>query len=178
VLYEWLGKVIERLSLSEPSFAGGLFPWVPVLTKDDLYGRPLNLGDAEALLWRFDAATQYTLLLAALAGLYILAMFAAGRARPSTGKRLGLAFGATLLVFQFDSPVMLSSDPFSYALYGRILSIYHANPYVQLPNQFPGDPFLALAYWKDVPSYYGPVWTSACCSFVWLPVSEPSFREC
>ena len=126
-----------------------------MLTKNDLYGRPLNLTDAEALLWRFDAATQYTLLLAGLAGLYCLAFVAVRRIAPDIGKCASLGFGVAFLIFQLDNPVMLSSDPFSYALYGRILGVYHANPYLQIPAQFQGDPFLALAYWKEFPRTTG-----------------------
>jgi hypothetical protein len=60
---------------------------------------------------------------------------------------------------QLDSPTLLSSDPFSYLMYGRIVGIHGGNPYVDTPVAFPGDPVLRLVYWQHVPSFYGPIWT-------------------
>jgi hypothetical protein len=67
---------------------------------------------------------------------------------------LGLAFHVVVVLM----PLILSYDVFNYAMYGRILGIHHANPYVQVPADFPGDPFLRFTHsdWRSVPSVYGP----------------------
>ncbi len=65
-----------------------------------------------------------------------------------------LVFGVTLLLL----PSLPSDDVFSYALYGRISVVHHANPLVATPADFPNDPFLSLVFWRDVRSVYGPVW--------------------
>ena len=57
-------------------------------------------------------------------------------------------------------PLLFSRDVYSYAYYGRIAAVYHANPYVATPLDFPHD---ALARyvgpkWVDTPAVYGPVW--------------------
>jgi hypothetical protein len=58
-------------------------------------------------------------------------------------------------------PVMFSRDVYSYVAYGRIASMYHANPYVQTPLDFPADPILSLVghKWVDTPAVYGPLFT-------------------
>ena len=60
-------------------------------------------------------------------------------------------------------PLLLSRDVFSYSYYGRIVSRYGANPYVQTPASFPHDPLWRFTWpdWRDTPSVYGPL-------FVWL----------
>jgi alpha-1,6-mannosyltransferase len=58
-------------------------------------------------------------------------------------------------------PLLFSRDVYSYAFYGRILAIYHANPYVRTPFSFPSDPLSALAgpKWVATPAVYGPAFT-------------------
>jgi hypothetical protein len=60
-------------------------------------------------------------------------------------------------------PLLLSRDVFSYTYYGRIVSRYGANPYVQTPASFPHDPLWRFTWpdWRATPSVYGPL-------FVWL----------
>ncbi len=71
---------------------------------------------------------------------------------------VGLAHAVVLLL-----PLLYSRDVYSYAIYGRIASIYHANPYVQTPADFPHDllaPFVGPK-WFDTPAVYGPAFTMA-----------------
>jgi len=56
------------------------------------------------------------------------------------------------------TPATFSDDAFSYASYGRLLSVHHVNPYVIPPSAFPKDPTYQLVHWKDTVSIYGPVW--------------------
>lgn len=67
---------------------------------------------------------------------------------------IGLVFVVT--------PAMLSHDIFVYASYGRIISIYHANPYFVTHTAFPNDYLLPLDDWKKAVSAYGPVWLAIC----------------
>jgi hypothetical protein len=56
------------------------------------------------------------------------------------------------------TPAMLSHDIYAYAAYGRMLAIYHTNPYFINLTSFPHDPFYIYDDWKQIPSAYGPVW--------------------
>jgi alpha-1,6-mannosyltransferase len=66
---------------------------------------------------------------------------------------------------------VLSRDVYSYAIYGRIFSVHHANPYVRTPSSFPADPFVSVASpaWVDTRAVYGPafVLTTAGVARVW-----------
>jgi hypothetical protein len=57
-------------------------------------------------------------------------------------------------------PPLFSTDPFSYAMYARFTTVYHANPYVATAQSVaPADPLIPYLYWRDIPSPYGPLWT-------------------
>ena len=59
-------------------------------------------------------------------------------------------------------PLLFSRDVYSYAFYGRIAAVYHANPYVQTPVEFGGDALWPLVgpKWVDTPAVYGPLFTT------------------
>ncbi len=57
------------------------------------------------------------------------------------------------------TPATFSDDVYSYANYGRLLSVHHVNPYVVSPSAYPQDPTYHLVHWKETVSIYGPVWT-------------------
>lgn len=57
------------------------------------------------------------------------------------------------------APYGLSGDVYSYALYGRIFSVYGGSPYLQPPIAYASDPFYSYVFWVHVPSFYGPLWT-------------------
>jgi alpha-1,6-mannosyltransferase len=71
-----------------------------------------------------------------------------------------LGVGAQLAVLLL--PLLFSRDVYSYAFYGRIASVYHANPYVRTPVEFSGDALWPLVgpRWVNTPAVYGPLWTS------------------
>jgi alpha-1,6-mannosyltransferase len=95
---------------------------------------------------------------AGMAGFLIL-LRAAWRGDLSIRVALGLAIafhvGIVLL------PLLISRDVYSYIAHGQIVSMHHANPYVQTPADFPG--FLSRTLvgrqWVDTPSVYGPLFT-------------------
>ncbi len=82
-----------------------------------------------------------------------------GSIPPRTVLWLAVAFHVGLLFL----PLLFSRDVYSYAAQGRIAAIYHANPYVATPADFPRDalaPFVGPK-WFDTPSVYGPLWMQA-----------------
>jgi len=60
-------------------------------------------------------------------------------------------------------PLLLSRDVYSYAYYGRIISEYRGNPFVETPANYPANDLAKLLsfMWRDTPSVYGSV-------FVWM----------
>ncbi len=66
-----------------------------------------------------------------------------------------LLFSLTLLV----QPKLFSDDVFTYIFSGRILTLYHANPFNTAPIQFPADPYLRwVVAGRNAPNLYGPLW--------------------
>ena len=55
---------------------------------------------------------------------------------------------------------LTSSDVFVYIMQGRILGIYHDNPYQHYLSQYPGDPIQPWIFfrWQNTPVVYGPIW--------------------
>jgi hypothetical protein len=96
------------------------------------------------------------LALAAIVLLFFLVVAQARRGRVRSG--VVLAAVALSLAFSVAAPPMLSRDVYSYAAYGRIYAVHHANPYVRLPSDFPADPFVRVASpaWIDTRAVYGP----------------------
>lgn len=83
------------------------------------------------------------------------AWFGAVRAR--TVVWLAVAYHVAILFL----PLLFSRDVYSYAYYGKIAAVYHANPYVATPAEFPADELAAFVgpRWVDTPAVYGPLWT-------------------
>jgi len=61
------------------------------------------------------------------------------------------------------APLMLSSDAWTYWMYGRIATVHDANPYEDPPSEFPDDPAYRWAgeRWRDSTSVYAPGFTLA-----------------
>lgn len=106
------------------------------------------------------ALALYVVALLGASGAAALALAVARRHTQSDRRLLALVLvgalvlGTTLVLL----PALPSDDLFSYILYGRISALHHANPLLQAPSAFPGDPFLALVFWRGVLSVYGPAW--------------------
>ncbi len=60
------------------------------------------------------------------------------------------------------APSTLSHDYAVYAGYGRIIVLYHANPYYTPLSAFPADFFFRLDDWRDAVAAYGPLWLLVC----------------
>ena len=60
------------------------------------------------------------------------------------------------------TPSTLSRDFAVYAGYGRIIILYHANPYYTPLSAFPTDSFFQLDDWRNAVAAYGPLWLLVC----------------
>jgi hypothetical protein len=145
-LYLLLLGVVPDLSSAEPSYAGELFPWVRLLTRD-----MLRRSDT----W---AEARFLLVLVGLFALYGRTLRAVAGRRSGRLEAAVAAAGATFLLLQLAAPALLSTDLFSYVMYGRIFAVYGVDPYSTLPH-YHSDPYEPLSYWKTDPSFYGPLWT-------------------
>ena len=100
------------------------------------------------------------LMVAILASFFLL-LVEARRGRLGLGPAL-IAAGLSLAL-SVAAPVLLSRDVYSYAAYGRMYALHHANPYVRMPSAFPSDPFVAMASpaWIGTRAVYGPAFVLA-----------------
>lgn len=105
--------------------------------------------------------------LVAMFGCYVLAVHAADR----LSARAVLMTIAALYALVLLAPPMLSTDIFSYGAYGRMGTLYGANPYLHGPSTIALDPVYPFigAKWVTTPSAYGPVFTAF--SYVLAPLS-------
>ena len=57
------------------------------------------------------------------------------------------------------TPSRSSNDLWSYTMYGRTVTVHHANPYRRVPADYPSDPFLTRVSprWRHTGSVYGPL---------------------
>jgi hypothetical protein len=83
---------------------------------------------------------------------------------------LATVIAGLALVF---TPSMLSHDAFVYAGYGRLLTVYHENPYFVTLSTHPQDPFTRLDDWNNAPAAYGPVWLIISMLGSWLAGDQP-----
>src|SRR6266496_553257 len=88
---------------------------------------------------------------------------------------LAVAYQIVILLL----PLLLSRDVFSYSYYGRIVSRYGGNPYVQTPANFPQDPLWQFTWpeWRTASSVYGPtfVWLAAAITAVFHSITAEIF---
>lgn len=81
--------------------------------------------------------------------------------RGTVSVRLVIVLVVAYHIVVLSLPLLFSRDVYSYAYYGRIAAVYHANPYVATPSDFPHDPLAPYVgpKWVSTPAVYGPVWT-------------------
>lgn len=70
-----------------------------------------------------------------------------------------LVAGTLLLTLAVIRPPIESHDVWSYAAYGRMVTVHHESPWVHEPADHPGDPYTrrVTELWRNTPSVYGPV---------------------
>jgi hypothetical protein len=105
--------------------------------------------------------------LSAMFACYVLAVRAADR----LSGRAVLMTIAALYALVLLAPPLVSTDIFSYGAYGRMGTLYGANPYLHGPAAIALDPVYPFigAKWVTTPSAYGPVFTAL--SYVLAPLS-------
>jgi alpha-1,6-mannosyltransferase len=100
---------------------------------------------------------------------YVLAVRGAGELSP----RAVMASIAALSALFLLAPVVLSTDVFSYQAYGRMGTLYGANPYLHGPSTIRLDPLYPFigSKWVSTPTAYGPVFTALSYSLAHLDIS-------
>lgn len=106
------------------------------------------------------AGPDLVLLTVAFAALAVV--LAAERRRPRLDRGLVLGLSGALLVLAVVVPPTESSDVWSYAMYGRTVSHYHASPYRHTPAEYRDDPIgqRVPRFWLRSRSVYGPLFTA------------------
>ncbi|MEX1047655.1 MAG: hypothetical protein WD757_01555 [Actinomycetota bacterium] len=139
-------------------------PFHPLLPEGEGAAAPLRwLAEAVGLdrLPRggLAAVAVVALLFGAVTFLYALRCAWRGEISLRVVVGLGVAFSLLMLAL----PLLFSRDVYNYSMYGRIAGVYHANPYVAVPADFPSDPLFPLTgiKWHTTPSVYGPAFTLA-----------------
>lgn len=163
----WQARQVVRVALQNPLFAlAGLValnaaiyllffvrPW----SLPALYLRPLldlNRLSADDPLARWRLLTGFVL----LGLLYWLGWRAALRAQGRVAWVLvlvGAAISGAILLFLYPFD---AADLFDNIMHGRILGVYGANPFDQVPADFKTDSFYHYVGWRHFPSAYGPGW--------------------
>ncbi len=112
------------------------------------------------------AMLGYAASIAVLFALYALALRwtarHAGTGTPALRQRIVVLIGGAAAIFSLVllfTPAAPSHDPFAYAMSGRLLLAYHANPFFAVPASYPHDPILAANDWKQSATAYGPLWS-------------------
>jgi len=115
--------------------------------------RALNLG----ALTNQGRAALFVVLMVIITAAYLAALFLvrADKRRSVTLLVTGgfLLFSLLLLFI----PPLLSQDLYSYAFFGRSMTVYKANPYLLTPAAMSSDIMYELIGWKHSASVYGPV---------------------
>src|SRR6266571_6344031 len=84
-------------------------------------------------------------------------LVALGWARGTLPLRPLLAAIGITLVLAIGTPSNQSGDVNSYAMYGRIITVHHQNPFASYPMHFEGDPMRRRVgqIWQRTPDIYG-----------------------
>jgi hypothetical protein len=103
----------------------------------------------------------YFVAVALLFAIYALAAWWLGKhaANYRLGMRVVLWVGIMAGVVAYFTPAVPSHDAFAYAMSGRLMLTYHANPFFVVPDSYPHDPILQTNEWPDSATAYGPLWS-------------------
>ena len=136
-------------------------PLQPILAPGAEPGGPFGWIAETSGLDRLGAALPVASVLGVAAGTlgFLVLLRAAWRGEITMRLALGLSVAFHLSIVLL--PLLISRDVYSYIAHGQIVSIHHANPYVQTPADFPS--FLTRTLvgpkWVDTPSVYGPLFS-------------------
>lgn len=117
---------------------------------------------------------QMALVLGALAAFGVL--LAMELRTPTLPRRAVVALGILLALGTALAPSRDSADIGAYLFYGRILTVYHANPYLVAPAAFPHDPFFSgvAPLWRHQPALYGPLFVGVSAAVAASPLGASS----
>ena len=150
------GFVVEATVAAVPGS-----PLQPVLAPGADPGGPFVWVAETIRLDRLGDALPVASVLGVVAGMvgFLVLLRAAWRGDLSLRFALGLSIAFHLAIVL--QPLLISRDVYSYIAHGQIVSVHHANPYVQTPADFPGilSRTLVGPRWVDTPSVYGPLFT-------------------
>lgn len=114
---------------------------------------PEHEGGDSTWAWLYLAAAA-----AAFAAYLVGLLLLSRRARDAVRVRAVIALACAVQLVPLAGPVLLSTDVYTYWMYGRVAAVHGDNPYVDAPRGYPDDPAFPLmgAYWYDTTSVYGP----------------------
>lgn len=120
---------------------------------------------------------SFLLLLAAAFVCYAVASVVGERCSPSLPLVVVLVLGAAIQLAPLAGPLLISSDAYSYAAYGRVDAALDGNPYVDPPASFPSDGVTSSVAggWRETPSVYGPVFAVGSAAVASLAGGDPEF---
>lgn len=103
----------------------------------------------------------YFFTMAALFALYALALWWLGRRATEhhAALRVVVWVGVIVATVAYFTPAVPSHDAFAYAMSGRLMLTYHANPFFVVPGTYPHDPILQTNEWPLSATAYGPLWS-------------------
>jgi Glycosyltransferase family 87 len=134
----------------------------------------LLVGTACLLAWRAESplvpedggrpsgvATGFLVLLLAAFAAYLAALLLLRRGHAALKPVVVLAVAIQLA--PLASPLLLSTDAWTYWAYGRIAAVEDGNPYTDPPSAFADSPAFGVMgeRWRDTTSVYGPAFTLA-----------------
>lgn len=154
-LYLLMPRIVKGMAMAEPSFSGEVFPWIHKIDRAALH----RIHEAEGV---FIPAFVFAAVYTALFAIYLLALRAVRKGGTPYRPSILIGSGIVFLGIQLFSPVLLSSDVYFYALYGRMLSVYGVSPYGAATVFAATDPFANFIGYKFLPSWYGPLWSLIC----------------
>ncbi|MGH2660154.1 MAG: glycosyltransferase 87 family protein, partial [Actinomycetota bacterium] len=135
----------------QPVLPAAAQPWGPFRWLAGLMALDA-LGDGALV-----AVAVFAMAFAAVAFVFVLREAWRGTISPQLVIGLAVAYHVVVLLL----PLLFSRDVYSYAYYGRIAGIRHANPYVATPSDYPNDALWLYVgpRWVDTPAVYGPLFT-------------------
>ena len=134
-----------------PVLPRGMEPTGPFRWLSDLLG----LGSLNATALMFVGLLATTT--AAIGFILVLREAWNGRLSMRTVLILSVIYVVAVLTL----PLLFSRDVYSYGYYGRMVSTYGVNPYVETPRDFDLNSLWRYTYpgWRSTPSVYGPLFT-------------------
>ena len=132
-----------------------------------LYRTALGLPAVGITAGHFAGAHQVGLVATLASAGALIAFFGARLSR-----RAVWVGGFMLAAVAVVMPPLYTTDVFYYGLTGEAVARLGGNPHVDLPSAFEDSRFAPFNYW-DIPTPYGPVWTTVSAGVAWLGGYDP-----